>query len=136
MSNLQTLLEKLRALDEKATEVPWFIDGEEIRFDCSPETTSTGIDCTIQICTVSRLTEKLDDLADDRILIAEMRNALSLLLEIIEKQREALEKLDKWQGERYCYGSIFTIDDDTFGQMQSLIHGAMEDCDQIAAMVK
>lgn len=93
--SLQSLLEKLRALDEKATETPWFIDGEEIRFDCSPETTNTGLgDCTIQICTVSRLTETLDDLANDRILIVEMRNALPPLLEIIETMHTGIVAME------------------------------------------
>lgn len=47
------------------------------------------------------------------------------LLEILKIQSEVLEKLDSWQGKQGCDASVFHIDDEEFGKMQSLIHEAL-----------
>lgn len=42
-----------------------------------------------------------------------------------EKLAEALEKLDTWQGNRPCDGSVYSITDDDFENLQSTIHAAL-----------
>lgn len=40
---------------------------------------------------------------------------------------EALEYLDRWQGERSCNASVYEIDDDTFELLQFTVHQALSE---------
>lgn len=92
MTNLESFIKRAKELCDNATEGPWFIDGSEVRFDCSPTTTNSGIeDCTIQICDVGRISETLDHKAFNREFIAASRDMVPKLVEALEEARAALE---------------------------------------------
>jgi len=46
---------------------------------------------------------------------------------LIDIMKKAIIKIDEWQGKQSCYGSVYTIDDDTFGELQSIVHEALEE---------
>ena len=52
----------------------------------------------------------------DRITFLETEN---------KRLRDWIKRLDDWQGQQSCYGSVYTIEDDEFGTMQSIIHEAL-----------
>ena len=75
MTKLQFLLSRLTELHEKASSVPWRKEGCELYFH------NTGQQFAY------------DKQKENAELIAESRNALPLLLQIIRMQQEALEQL-------------------------------------------
>jgi len=65
-------VEKLKELAKAANpKGPFYIEGDEIRFDHDSYSTNEGIaDCSVQICRVRRINEKLDHMKEMREFIA------------------------------------------------------------------
>ncbi len=124
--NLTTLLEKLRALDEKATPGPWKWGCEWKKDNHMP-----AYDGSMGCLEPGVLWYGMDgeegiycNNENDSKLLTEVRAALPLLLEIIEKQREALYKISDMDAiDLEMVASNFS---DT----------VLKECDEIAARLK
>lgn len=79
-------LEEIKQARAKITPGPWYIEGEEIRYDYDPDCTDRGIsDCSVQVCILSRISEKLDNNVDDREFIAKSPEYVDWLVDRVEK---------------------------------------------------
>lgn len=91
MKSWSTYLAEIRARCEAATPDPWFICGEEVRFDYSPSTTESGAaDATVSVCQTYRISEELDGGKYNRKFIAHSRTDIPLLVSRIEELEGAL----------------------------------------------
>lgn len=120
---MKQISEQLKAyleLAEKATPGPWYTEGSEVRYDCSPYTTEEGIaDCTVQICDLYRPAELSDTKMYDREFIAASRTMGPALAKALIRAMEELE----------CVRSFFDVDRNKYARQE--IVKALADIDKI-----
>jgi hypothetical protein len=95
---MKQLIDRLRSLESAATKGPWRLDG----FDIVSPTAGTLINGNTKLVVGSP-----DYLCEeDETLIIELRNALPLLLDHIEKLEVALRKCEQNAGDVNMIGAI------------------------------
>jgi len=91
--SIEKRLAELRALADKAIGGPWYIEDSRVRHDYDPF--NAYADCSIEVCDVSRISEKLDHKKPTREFIATSRTAIPQLIDALEVMREALAFIGK-----------------------------------------
>lgn len=94
LTEIKNLVMRSKELADAATIDPWFVDGMDVRSDLDSFATDNGIaDCTVKICEVYRLSEKLDHDRPNREFIAASREAVPQLCQVISDLLADRERL-------------------------------------------
>lgn len=88
---LQDYISTVRARLEKATPGPWYVEEDQVRADLDPF--NEHADCTVTVCEVYRINEKLDGGEYTRELIANAPTDLSTILSIVEIQAKCIDEV-------------------------------------------